>query len=149
MYRQPVPPAKPEPASYDPSASGPGPVASKPDVVDELQAEVAVWPENAPEMRPLLRLPFAQRAEAMERFADVQSAIQAGDMPKKGDTVGAEHAARMYRVLAKMDHFLTTVAADIPAYKAWVDDASDEEFGNLFSAYMAKFSPGEASSSTS
>lgn len=113
----------------------------------EQAAQVPDWPAGAPKLRPLMRLGFAQRAEAMELYADIERSL--GDMPNQGDQVGPAEAAKMYRVMAKMDKLLAAVADNPDLYRAWVGNNDDAAFGQLFSAYMSRMQPGEASSSSS
>ena len=125
----------------------------QPTTTDELQRDADTpgalpeWPEGAPALRPLHQLPFDQRADAMEAFAEIQG-MQA-QLPKAGTEVGLTQAAVMYRVYAKLDRFLVTVAEDRAYYEAWDGRWDDVRFGKLWAAYQARMSPGEASGSSS
>lgn len=128
--------------------------AAEPTTLDQLQADAQApeaklpeWPEGAPELRPLMRLPWGPRAEAMELFAD----LQATEFPeaKKDDKVGAAEAAVMYRLFDKLDRFLLSVAADPVAYGSWPGRYDDALFSQLWAAYQARMSPGEAERSSS
>lgn len=145
MYR-----ARPNTALAAPASSPetPAPELAKPSTTETLRAAAAPsWPEGAPKLRPLMRLPFAERAEAMELFAAIEADWQ--NMPAKGSSVTTAQAAKMYRAMAKMSRYLESVAEDPVAYRAWVADKNDEDFGALFTAYLGWSSPGEADSSSS
>lgn len=123
-----------------------------PTMTDKLQADAQVnvpdWPPGAPELRPLMRLPFDERADAFARFAEVQAL---GDLAqlKEGEQASASKIAQMYRAYAKLDSFLRTVAVDPGEYERWDGRWDDERFGKLWSAYQARMTPGEASRSSS
>jgi hypothetical protein len=147
FYRR---PDEPQPVQHVAPASVPPLNDPAPTATDRLQTQAAPsWPANAPKLRPLMRLPFRERATAMRAFAEIQKELDGGAISAKGSQVGPEQAATMFDAMAKMDDFLASVAVDADLYRAWVGNASDDEFGQLFTAYVAWGSPGEAPSSSS
>jgi hypothetical protein len=128
--------------------------AKEPTQLDQIAEDAAAadeipeWPEGAPELRPLMSLPFLQRAEAMEAFAEIEKLSRDLNL-KKGDEVDLGQAAVMYRALARVDEFLTTVAEQPEAYLAWEGRHNDQLFGQLWAAYQARMQPGEAGRSSS
>jgi hypothetical protein len=118
-------------------------------MTDQLRmaAEPPPWPEGAPELRPLMSLPFAERADAMDMFDGIRQIAE--DFPAKGTQIGPAEAAKMYRALARLDDFLMVVAADKTAYANWPGRHDDARFSELWSVYEARMQPGEAPSSSS
>lgn len=116
---------------------------------DMIQADATPpeYPAGAPELRPYMRLRFLERAEYMEKLDPLWAKVQA--LPKQGDEAGPKEAATMYRTLAEIDDLMRGVAVDLDAYDAWVAIASDAQFMQLFSAYIAGSQPGEAAGSSS
>lgn len=135
--------------------------AATPTTLDEFQRDAGTpkalpeWPEDAPELRPLMRLPYDERADAMDAFAEVQALqAQAEAARKAAEGSGAQdaspaQAAMYYRTFAKLDKLLTTVAVDKTAYEQWPGRWRDDQFTQLWQAYQARMSPGEASRSSS
>jgi hypothetical protein len=121
-----------------------------PTMTDELAKESTPppsYPAGCPEFTPLTSLDFEQRATAFELLDEVQEI--GSDLPKQGAQVSAKQAAKMYRVLAKMDKLLLHVAKDKQAYEGWPGRHDDVQFGQAWTAYQAGAQPGEAASSSS
>lgn len=121
----------------------------KPTAADALAEDAAPppWPDGAPELTAFLKLPFRQRGQFMAQMGPLQERIAA--LPSKGTKAGLAEAAVMFDTLADIDDLLRLVAADESTYTAWVAEAGDAEFMDLFSAYFARSQPGEAPSSSS
>lgn len=114
----------------------------------DRQAEPVRYPAGSPELKSLLRLPFRQRATAMQLY---QSAIDAwNNMPSLGtDLDTPDKLERYFGALSAFDDFLECVAANKSAYRSWVESTDDSVFGALFFAYVSRFGLGEAVSSSS
>lgn len=129
---------------------------SEPTATDRIQQDaetpgaLPAWPDGAPELRPLMRLPFGERARAMDLMDEVQTlAAQLEKLQKSDADVTPATAALMYRTYAKLDELLSSVAVDRAAYEAWDGRWDDTLFGQLWAAYQARMNPGEASRSSS
>lgn len=126
-----------------------------PTQLDALQQDAQVpgsvpqWPEGAPELRPLFALPFDERADAMDRFAEAQDIYKTLEDREEGAPVQPREAAKLYRAYARLDAFLLSVAVDPEAYRRWVGRWDDKQFSDLWLAYNARMSPGEAKRSSS
>jgi len=128
----------------------------QPTATDRIQQDAETpdalpdWPENAPELKPLMRLPFGARAVAMDLFTEVQSLANALEAAQKISTeVTPAQAAAMYRTYDKLDQLMLSVAVNRDAYEAWEGRWDDALFGQLWAAYQARMNPGEASRSSS
>ena len=118
------------------------------DVIAE-DATPPSYPAGAPLFRPLTHLGFLEKAEAFELYDAVQEMINSVGVPKKGEEVDSKRAAAYYRVLAKIDSFLSYVAVDKVEYAQWEGRHDDTMFGQTWGAYQAGAQPGEAASSSS
>jgi len=124
-------------------AEGPKPGIS--DVIAE-EAVPARYPDGCPAFRPLHRLGFKEKAEAFELYDVVQKTSKTIGSPKKGDELDAKRAANYYRLLAKIDEFLSFVAIDKEAYENWPGRTDETLFGQAWNAYQGDAQPGEAAS---
>lgn len=133
-----------------------------PTVIDAMQdeatdADKAEWPKNAPELKSYLRLPFRRRAKFLRIFKEVQEMQQELSKSEekrkrmKNPTASAQidQASGMYDLFALMDDAMRISAADEDAYDKYVETCSDNDFQQLFAAFMSHSQPGEASSSAS
>jgi hypothetical protein len=128
----------------------------EPTIIDALHEDAAPreMPKDAPALWPYLKLPFRRRS----KFFGVYRALQA----KQAELVAADkrrkrgkqtddqmfaQAEALYDLYALMDDLMEIAAVDTDAYHEWVESHSDEEFSALFSAYVERSQPGEASSS--
>jgi hypothetical protein len=134
---------------------------TSPGVVDALAEEAAkiTWPEDAPTLWPYLKLPFRERANFFREYKALQSqqglvrelkaiteqAKASGTEPDA--SVAVDKAAEIFELYAVMDTLMMICAVDKEAYAAWVASHTDDEFSRLFTAFMSKTQPGEASSS--
>lgn len=125
-------------------AEGPKPATS--DMIAQ-DAAPAQYPAGAPKFRPLHRLGFLEKASAFDLLDVIQEAQ--ANMPVKGEGVSGKRAAAMYRVLAKMDDFLASVAVNTDEYLAWDGRHDDVLFSQTWAAYQGDAQPGEAGSSSS
>lgn len=110
------------------------------------------WPAGSPKMRPLFKLPFRQRGEAMKLFTKLTKLQSNLPEQKEGDEVTPERMVATYEQLAAMDDFLATCALDPDAYRNWVLDgegSSEAVFIQFWNAFSDRAQPGEASSSSS
>lgn len=131
-----------------------------PTAIDAIQSDAAPreYPKDAPQLWPYLRLPFRQRAEFFRKFREMQA--MEGDLTalekkrnragkKPGNDVMLEQAAGLYELFAVMDEMMRIAAVDEQAYEQWVDSHTDDQFQELFAAYVERSQPGEASGSAS
>lgn len=123
-----------------------------PTVIDALQEEATPpeYPKGAPRLWPYLRLPFRKRADffrtykaVQEKQNDVQSMTKRKrGRPSESETI--DSAQQLYELYAMMDDLLRIAAVDDDEYDRWINNASDEEFMQVFSTYSARSQPGEA-----
>lgn len=124
---------------------------AKPTTTDHLAedakaaAKLPDFPVGSPELRPIYRLNYRERATAIRLFAELQDI----DQPGEDESPTMNQVAGMFEGLAKIDDFLATVAVDADAYHAWVLEADDTAFAELWNAYSVRQQPGEAPSSSS
>lgn len=117
--------------------------AEQPSMVDQLQQDAAAadakveYPEGAPKLRPLLRLPFKERAIAARKYAEVQQQIAANKDSLQGGEIPLSMAANLYEVLGAMDEFLSSMAVDPAAYQEWPGRYSEAVFIQTWNAYEA------------
>lgn len=134
--------------------------AEEPTIVDALNADVnpKELPKDAPPLWPYLRLPFRKRAKFFSIYRKLQAqqaeleAVEKRRTRKnaaKKDDALFDQAEALYELYATMDDLMELASVDHEAYRAWVESHSDEEFAELFSAYVERSQPGEASSSAS
>ena len=105
------------------------------------------YPPGAPELRPYMRLPRRERAEFFVQLDPLQEKVSR--MPAQGTSIGLREAAEMYQTMADIEDLLRTVAVDQTEFDAWVVEADDKAFMELFTAYFARSQPGEAARSSS
>lgn len=158
--RPPAPPPTQPPAEPYQVPPGTAPQAAReappePPMVDQLAQDTAAadetveYPPGCPAFRPLLSLPFDERAPAMRKYALMQAAWRDPKLPKAGDEVDAAEVAELYDALATMDRFLGSVAVDPAAYAAWPGRLDEALLVRAFNAYNAGTQAPEASSSSS
>lgn len=128
----------------------------EPTIIDALDEDVAPrqYPKDAPGLWPYLKLPFRQRAkffavyrELNERQSEMMAAEKKRRKGKLTEGQMLEQAEGLYEVYALMDDLMRIAAVDEDAYDAWVESHNDEQFAELFAAYVERSQPGEASSS--
>lgn len=136
------------------------------DVIAELADDAAIpvdYPDGAPALLPILAVrPRSRRAElkrAYGEFTNIRDEIaelqaspvfkaeNAGDEDLHGERLRLW--ARMDDYMQKMDDVLVLAAADPDAYRAWSDEAVDDELTQTFTVWAKRAQPGEASSSSS
>lgn len=133
-------------------------VPTAPTAIDAIQQDAAPreYPKDAPALWPYLKLPFRKRAEFFRKFREMQA--MEGDLAAlekkrkrstKNQDVMLEQAAGLYDLLAIMDDMMRIAAVDLDEYGAWLDKHNDEQFQELFAAYVERSQPGEASGSAS
>lgn len=130
------------------------------DAIDELAADAVPteYPEGAPLLRPYLQIrPRSKRAGFKRKFAEfskVQEQVdrikESGVLSDTGDQAGRLNAwADMDDMYQQMDELLEMAAIEPEAYREWSDAADDAALGQVFSVYMKRTQPGEASGSAS
>lgn len=128
----------------------------EPTVIDSLakDAKPREYPKDAPGLWPYLKLPFRQRAKffaVYRELNDRQTEMTAVEKKRrKGKLTEAqmlEQAEGLYELYALMDDLMRIAAVDKQFYEAWVESHNDEQFAELFAAYVERSQPGEASSS--
>jgi hypothetical protein len=124
------------------------------------------YPDGAPKLFPLLRVPFRRRAAALRKYGELQEYLKAHPELQKADEKAAEAetaddqdievdmeaAADSYEMVALMDEVLESVARDPDEYEAWGetgDRYDNDTFLRTWAAWQAASQPGEASSSSS
>lgn len=128
----------------------------EPTLIDSMAEDAAPreYPKDAPGLWPYLKLPFRQRARFFAVYRELNA--RQGDMlalekkrkaKKLTEAQMLEQAEELYELYALMDDLLAIAAVDEDAYRAWVMSHSDEEFAELFAAYVERSQPGEASGS--
>jgi len=122
-----------------------------PTVIDALQedANPPEYPQGAPRLWPYLRLPFRKRAQFFATYKQVQEKqeILQGSTRKRGRPSQAatiDSAQQLYELYALMDDLLRIAAVDDNEYDRWINNVSDDEFMQVFTAYSARSQPGEA-----
>lgn len=136
------------------------PVEADVDAIDELAADAVPteYPDGAPLLQPYLQIrPRSRRAEFKRKFAEfskVQDQVnkikESGVLSDTGDQAGRLNAwADMDDMYQQMDELLEMAAVNPEAYREWSDTADDAALGQVFSVYMKRTQPGEASSSAS
>lgn len=137
--------ASPEPPAVERESAEP------PSKVDELAAVPREYPPGAPALRPLMQLGFRQRAKAMRAYATLEPTMRSFNDQQQSDgaRVDLTQAAAIFEMFAQVDDLLTLCALDPERYRVWVDQASDDQFMELFSIFMERTQPGEAQPSPS
>lgn len=130
-----------------------------PTATDAMSADAAPreFPADAPPLIPYLRLPFRKRAKFFKGFGELQEMqekLSALDKKRKraknpGQDVLIEQASLLYELYGSMDDLMRIAAVDQEKYEEWVENHSDDQFQDLFSIYVERSQPGEASSSAS
>ena len=124
--------------------------------IDALNSDAAPreYPKDAPGLWPYMKLPFRQRAKFFAVYRELngrQSEMLAIEKKRKrGKMTEAQmldQAESLYELYALMDDLLVIAAVDKDAYRLWVEEHDDEEFAELFAAYVERSQPGEASGS--
>lgn len=130
----------------------------EPTAIDSLNSDAAPreYPKGAPGLWPYLKLPFRQRAKFFAvyrdlnaRQADMVAVEKKRRRGKPNDAQMLEQAEALYELYALMDDLMEIAAVDKDAYRDWVNEHSDDEFAELFAAYVERSQPGEASGSES
>lgn len=128
----------------------------EPTVIDSMAADAAPreYPKDAPGLWPYLKLPFRQRAKFFavyrqlnDRQADMVAAEKKRRRGKQSEGQMLEQAEVLYELYALMDDLLEIAAVDKDRYRAWVESHNDDQFAELFAAYVERSQPGEASGS--
>lgn len=121
---------------------------------DEAQAAPAEKPEGAPDLTPLLKLPFDKRADVLEALADITDAQAKADAEfpdaegdKEDQGVSVRRAAALFRLMGKLEGMLRQVAVDAESFDAWREHSNDNDLSQLAGYYMRTFQVGEASAS--
>ena len=135
---------------------------------ESLAADVAdealEYPEGTPTLIPMLALPRMRKADAYEALGqitrwqrEVRTAEGDEDDEPELDDEGNEKPREIdpasygaqYRVVAYVEEYLRTVAANEKAFEAWVapGGVSDADLVKAFNVYLKKTQPGEAESS--
>lgn len=130
-----------------------------PTATDAMSADAAPreFPKDAPALVPYLRLPFRKRAKFFRGFGELQEMqekLSALDKKRKraknpSQETLIEQATLLYELYGSMDDLMRVAAVDTEKYEEWVETHSDDEFQDLFSIYVERSQPGEASSSAS
>lgn len=139
-----------------------------PTMVDQLAEDTKaadqppVYPDGAPRLYPLLRLPYRRRASALRKYQELQDYLKANpelqknaeeavESPGDGEEVEVDlnAAADSYEMVAVMDEVLESVARDRDEYENWDDRYDIDVFMATWAAWQAASQPGEASSSSS
>lgn len=144
-------------------------VTKKPDQQLDVIAELADdavpvdYPEGAPTLLPILAVrPRSKRAELKRTFGEFTNIRDEINTLKSSPVMQAENSAseelhgerlklwaRMDDYMQKMDDVLVLAASDPDAYRAWSDEATDDELTQTFMVWAKRAQPGEASSSSS
>ena len=128
----------------------------QPTIVDALNedANPKEYPKGAPALWPYLKLPFRDRSKFFSIYrnlqakqADLLAAERKRRKGKLSDAQMLEAAEGLYDLYAMMDDLMRVAAVDKDAYDEWVREHDDEDFANLFTVYVERSQPGEASSS--
>lgn len=130
--------------------------AARESMTDQLAADAnpPTLPEGAPALTPYLKLPYRKRGEFMEKMAKVK---ELAPKPKTAKTTARKAAqgdidltevSGFYYLLAEIDDLMHLVA-DPAELEAWQAGHDDNEFVELYNAYMKWSQAGEASSSAS
>lgn len=128
----------------------------QPTIIDALNEDAAPkqYPKDAPSLWPYLKLPFRERAKFFSIYRNLQAKqaelLAAEKKRKRGklnDAQMLESAEGLYDLYAMMDDLMRVAAVDKDGYNDWVRDHTDEQFAELFGAYVENSQPGEASSS--
>jgi hypothetical protein len=121
------------------------------------------YPDGAPKLYSLLKMPYRRRAVAMRKYGELQDYLKAhpelqkaaedsAEAPAEDVEVDLSSAADSYEMVALMDDVLASVARDEAEYEAWGEtgDRYDiDVFMAAWAAWQAASQPGEASSSSS
>lgn len=134
-------------------------MADEPTTVDALQADAAPreFPKGSPELIGYMRLPFRKRARFFKMFSELQAQqteLEKLDKKRKrvknpSQEMMMEQATGLYELYGAMDELLEMASADPEKYRDWVESNDDDSFQELFSIYIERSQPGEASSSSS
>lgn len=145
-----------------PAETAPAPEPEQASVVDALADDAVAtkveWPAGAPMLWPYLRLPFRIRSQFFRKYRELQNQqgtvrelkaladrVAAGE--KGLEDIAGSRAAEIFELYAVMDELMEIAAVDKAEYRIWVDTHEDDEFSQLFGAFMQRSQPGEASSS--
>lgn len=140
-----------------------------PTMVDQLAEDTKAadtppeYPDGAPRLYPLLKMPFRRRAAALRKYGELQDYLKAHpELQKTAEKaepaesedveVDMDAAADSYEMVALMDEVLESVARDPDEYEAWGetgDRYDNDTFLRTWAAWQAASQPGEASSSSS
>jgi hypothetical protein len=134
-----------------------------PTMVDQLAEDTQAadtppeYPDGAPKLYPLLRVPYRTRAGALRKYGELQDYLKAHpeltktSEPAEGEDVEVDMnaAADSYEMVALMDEVLESVARDPGEYESWENRYDIDVFMATWAAWQAASQPGEASSSSS
>jgi len=125
-----------------------------PTVTEALAAEesdATVWPADAPEMTPLLKLSRRDRASVLAKYAQVQPAVEkmarryeAFSKKKRLSTTDhLEIVSAAADAAADVQDMLAMVAKDREAFDSWAATLSDMEMLSVFIAWSRSSQLGE------
>ena len=136
--------------------------ASTESLAADVADEALEYPEGTPTLIPMIALPRMRKADAYEALGQITSwqrqvreaDPEGGEEPELDDEgnekpreIDPASYGAQYRVVAYVEEYLRTVAANEKAFTAWAARVSDSDLVKTFNVYLKKTQPGEAESS--
>ena len=150
------------PSKAKPEESVPGDGAVTTDsLAQDVADEKLEYPEGAPTLIPMLALPRMRRADAYDALGQItrwQREVREsqpdedteppaeGEDEKPREIDPASYGAQ-YRVVAYVEEYLRSVAANEKVFNIWAAQVDDGDLIKTFNVYLKKTQPGEAESS--